>query len=62
MITTKIQIYDRVINDAEWNFYLRGAIHSPESAEIRPSFLLEKHFDDIKSLSILTPAFKTLLK
>ena len=62
MIATKIQIYDKVINDDEWNFYLRGALSSPESTETRPSFLQEKHFDDIKSLSVLTPTFKTLLK
>lgn len=29
MIATKIQIYDKIINDIEWNFYLRGAIQSP---------------------------------
>ena len=29
MIATKIQIYDKVINDDEWNFYLRGAIQAP---------------------------------
>lgn len=62
MIATKIQIYDKVINDIEWNFYLRGAIHSPESAETCPPFLHEKTFADIKSLGVLTPAFKTLLK
>lgn len=62
MIATKIQIYDRVINDIEWNFYLRGAALSPESSETCPSFLNEKIFNDIKSLGILTPPFKTLLK
>ena len=29
MIATKIQLYDKVINDLEWNFYLRGSNTAP---------------------------------
>ena len=62
MIATKIQLYDKLINDAEWNFYLRGAISSGEATEKKPDFISEKAFEDINSLSKLTPAFKTLTK
>ncbi len=62
MISTKIQIYDKIINDIEWNFYLRGAITSPEATEACPHFLTEKVYADVRSLAILTPVFKTLVK
>jgi dynein heavy chain len=62
MIATKIQIYDKVINDIEWNFYLRGAIQAPEATEPCPSFLTEKVYADVRSVSVITPSFKSVLK
>lgn len=61
-MATKIQIYDKVINDIEWNFYLRGAIQAPEITEPCPSFLIEKNYADVRSISVLTPTFKSVLK
>jgi len=29
MIASKIQLYDKLINDLEWNFFLRGSTVSP---------------------------------
>jgi hypothetical protein len=62
MIATKIQLYDKLINDIEWGFYLRGALAASETTEKRPEFISEKVFDDLANLSKLTPSFKNLLK
>lgn len=62
MIASKIQLYDRSINDIEWNFYLRGGTGTAETPEKLPSFLNEKTYKDIWDLSNLTPPFKPVLK
>lgn len=62
MIATKIQIYDKAINDLQWNFYLRGGTGSGEVPDKLPHFITEKIYKDIYDLANLTAPFKTLLK
>lgn len=39
MISSKILLYDQLINDLEWNFFLRGGLGTAEFPEKLPSFI-----------------------
>lgn len=62
MIACKILIYDQLINDLEWNFYLRGGSGSAEVPQKLPSFVTEKIYKDFSDLSNLSVTFKNVLK
>lgn len=62
MIASKIMLYDSLINDAEWNFYLRGGQGATEMPEQLPAFVTEKMYKDFADLSAVSPAFKNALK
>lgn len=62
MIASKIMLYDGLINELEWNFYLRGGLGVTEMPEQLPSFITEKIYKDFADLSAVSPPFKNVLK
>ena len=51
LIASKILIYDKKINSAEWNFFLRGSSGDPPIPETIPKFLNEKIYKDFANLN-----------
>ena len=62
MIASKIMLYDGLINELEWNFYLRGGLGVTEMPEQLPAFITEKLYKDFADLSAVSPPFKNALK
>jgi dynein heavy chain len=62
MISSKILIYDGLINDVEWNFYLRGGLGTIEMPANLPPFITEKLYKDFADLAALSPTFKNVVK
>jgi len=62
MISSKILIYDGLINDLEWNFYLRGGLGTIEMPANLPAFITEKLYKDFADLAALSPNFKNVVK
>jgi hypothetical protein len=62
MIASKILLYDGLINELEWNFYLRGGLGTIDMPEHLPSFISEKIYKDFADLSNVSPPFKSVVK
>ena len=60
LISSKIELYDKKINPAEWGFFLRGGSGDHSLPETLPSFLNEKIYKDLQNLTDLTP-FKSVI-
>lgn len=62
MISSKILIYDGLINDAEWNFYLRGGLGTIQMPASLPPFITEKLYKDFADLANISQTFKNVVK
>jgi hypothetical protein len=62
MIASKILLYDQLINDIEWNFFLRGGQGTAELPEKLPAFVTEKIYKDFADLAAVSVPFKNVLK